>query len=126
MTAATARFSRAHVPHSWNIHLEELEAAAAMLREEARPYIAVLANRGKTGPAVWSRARPGAGLTECSLAQFARRLVYRHFNRVAVLTGGMDALRTAEACRSMSLCTCRPVEVDLGQLAVPVCSLVRS
>eukprot|EP00160_Parvularia_atlantis_P001808 Unigene11467_Nuclearia_a/m.34973 Unigene11467_Nuclearia_a/g.34973 ORF Unigene11467_Nuclearia_a/g.34973 Unigene11467_Nuclearia_a/m.34973 type:complete len:266 (+) Unigene11467_Nuclearia_a:1151-1948(+) len=98
-------FSKAHVPNSWNVHVEELDDVEARLREQPRPYIVVVANKGKSGPA------------------FARRLVYKRFNRVVLLHGGIEALRTAQASRSLSLCTCRPVTVEVNDVPLLMCSV---
>ena len=51
--------------------------------------------------------------------------MYKHFSFVSVLHGGMDVLRTDEASRSLTLCTCRGFAVESGSAAVTHCIHLR-
>lgn len=58
--------------------------------------------------------------------QFARRLVLKRFSFVSVLHGGVDALRTEEASRVLTLCHCRGFSVDVNGASVMHCTALRS
>ena len=51
--------------------------------------------------------------------------MYKQFSFVAVLHGGMDVLRTEEASRALTLCTCRGFGVEGGSAAVTHCTHLR-
>ena len=57
-----ARYIHGHVPESINVHTEELNDFEPRLRADAKPYIVVLAARGRTGPAVSLNAVGGSAV----------------------------------------------------------------
>ncbi|KAG0215796.1 hypothetical protein BGX28_008106 [Mortierella sp. GBA30] len=73
-----AEFRNGHYPLSIHMVTGQLDLLLLILRKLKKSYLVVIANRGDSGP------------------EFASALVRAGFNRVALLMGGIDALRLAE------------------------------
>ncbi|KAG0369896.1 rab-GTPase-TBC domain-containing protein [Gamsiella multidivaricata] len=71
-------FRNGHYPLSIQMNPGQLDLLVHILQKLKRKYLVVIANRGDSGP------------------EFASALVRRGFSRVALLMGGIDALRIAE------------------------------
>ncbi|KAI8387981.1 rab-GTPase-TBC domain-containing protein [Radiomyces spectabilis] len=81
-------FSQEHIPSSMNVQSEQLKSYATILRKLNRKHHLVVCDDDEQG------------------LQFASQLVYRHFPQVAVIQGGIGAVRQENA--DNFLCHCRP------------------
>ncbi|KAI7865477.1 rab-GTPase-TBC domain-containing protein [Spinellus fusiger] len=90
-------FSRVHFPSAMNVQAAQLDSFAGILRKLNRKHHIVIADRGPEGP------------------EFAAQLVNKHFSRVALLQGGIDALKSmlmslgdTSGTVNQGACLCRP------------------
>ncbi|KAG0212206.1 hypothetical protein BGX33_003791 [Mortierella sp. NVP41] len=79
-----SEFRNGHYPLSIHMIAGQLELLVHILKKLKKNYLVVIANRGESGP------------------EFASSLVREGFSRVALLMGGIDALRITEPSSSSS------------------------
>ncbi|CAO3573154.1 unnamed protein product [Mortierella alpina] len=82
-----AEFRNGHYPLSIHMVASQLDLLLLILKKLKKSYLVVIANRGDSG------------------SEFASALVSAGFNKVALLMGGIDALRIAEPMTTSSTTT---------------------
>ena len=80
-------FAKAHVPNAWNVHVEELDDIENRLREQPWPYIVVIANKGRSGPAV------------LYIRIIKKRMLTRRHDRLC-------SLQESSSTRTLTTCPC--------------------